>query len=65
MSILGDLQAVAAKLSLQDNRPICGCCGKGQLVLVDEWPDPNFGILGVVVQTLKCNSGDCGRITIE
>jgi hypothetical protein len=65
MSILGDLQAVAARLSLQDRRPICAFCGKGKLVLIDERPDPNFGALGVVEQTLRCDSADCGKITID
>jgi hypothetical protein len=65
MSILGDLQAVAAKLSLQDNRPTCAFCGKGKLVLVDERPDPNFGALGVFEQTLRCDSAECGKITID
>jgi hypothetical protein len=65
MSILGDLQAVAARLSLQDSRPTCAYCGKGKLVLIDERPDPNFGALGVVEQTLKCDSGDCGKLTID
>lgn len=65
MSILGDLQAVAAKLSLQDNRPTCTFCGKGKLVLIAERPDPNFGALGVVEQTLRCDSADCGKLTID
>ena len=65
MSILGDLQAVAARLSLQDNRPTCAFCGQGKLVLIGERPDPNFGVLGVVEQTLKCNSTDCGKLTID
>lgn len=65
MSILGDLQAVAARLSLQDGRPTCAFCGKGKLVLIDERPDPNFGTLGVVQQTLRCDSADCGKITID
>ena len=65
MSILGDLQAVAAKLSLQDNRPTCAFCGKGKLVLIAERPDPNFGALGVVEQTLRCDWADCGKITID
>ena len=64
MSILGDLQAVAAKLSLQDNRPTCAFCGKGKLVLIAERPDPNFGALGVVEQTLRCDRADCGKVTI-
>ena len=65
MSILGDLQAVAAKLSLQDNRATCAFCGKGKLVLIAERADPNFGALGVVEQTLRCDRVDCGKITID
>jgi hypothetical protein len=65
MSILGDLRAVAAKLSLQDDRPTCAFCGKGKLLLIGERPDPNFGALGVVEQTLRCDSAECGRLTIE
>jgi hypothetical protein len=63
-SVFGDLRAVAAKLSAQENRPTCVCCGKGHLVLVEERPDPNFGILGVVQQTLKCDAPECGKVTI-
>ena len=65
MSILSDLQAVAAKLSLQDNRPTCAFCGKGKLVLIAERPDPTFGALGVVEQTLRCDWADCGKLTID
>jgi hypothetical protein len=64
MSIFVDLHAVAAKLSSEDNRPFCACCGKGRLVMVDERPDPNFGILGMFQQTLKCDSAECGKLTI-
>jgi hypothetical protein len=64
MSVFEDLRAVAARLSPQENRPTCVCCGRGQLVLVEERPDPNYGILGVVQQTLKCDSPECGKITI-
>ncbi len=64
MSVFEDLRAVAARLSPQETRPICVSCGKGQLVLVEERPDPNYGILGVVQQTLKCDSPECGKITI-
>jgi hypothetical protein len=64
MSVLGELQAVAAKLSRQETQPICGCCGKGRLVLIDERPDPNFGVLGMFRQTLKCDSPECGEVTI-
>jgi hypothetical protein len=65
MSILGDLHAVAAKLSLGDNRRICTFCGKGMLVVIDERPDPNFGALGVFDRTLKCSAKGCGKLTID
>jgi hypothetical protein len=65
MSILGDLQAVAARLSLQDSRAACAFCGKGKLVLIAERPDPNFGALGVVEQTFRCSQAECGRLTID
>ena len=65
MSILGDLQAVAAKLSRQDNRPTCTFCGKGKLGLIAERPDPNFGALGVFEQTFRCDSAECGKVTID
>ena len=64
MSVFEDLRAVAARLSLQENRPTCVCCGKGRLVLVEERPDPTYGMLGMVQQTLKCDSPECGKITI-
>ena len=63
MSILGDLQAVAAKLLMQDKRPTCAFCGVGKLVVIEERPDPNFGALGVFEQTLQCDA--CGKITID
>jgi len=65
MSILGDLQAVAARLSRQDKRPTCVFCGKGKLDLIAERPDPNFGALGVVEQTLRCDSIECGKLTVD
>ena len=64
LSIFVDLHAVAAKLSSEDNRPICACCDKGRLVMIDERPDPNFGILGMFQQTLKCDSPECGELTV-
>jgi hypothetical protein len=36
MNVLGELRAVAAKLSLHDDRPTCECCGQGKLDLIDE-----------------------------
>jgi hypothetical protein len=64
MSIFEDLHAVAAKLSLKENQPTCIRCGKGRLILIDELPDPNFGVLGLMQQTWKCDSPDCGKVTI-
>jgi hypothetical protein len=64
MSIFVDLHAIAAKLSSEDNRPICACCGKGRLVMIDERPHPNFGILSLFQQTLRCDSPKCGKLTI-
>jgi hypothetical protein len=63
MDVLGELHAVAAKLAPHDNRPTCECCGRGKLDLVDERPDPNFGVLGTC-QTLKCDFRECGALTI-
>ena len=64
MSIFVELQAVAARLSREEKQPVCTRCGKGRLVLIEETPDPNFGILGMVQQTLKCDCADCGEVTI-
>jgi hypothetical protein len=64
MTSLGELQAVAAKLSSHDDRPTCECCGQGKLELIDERPDPNFGVLGMTCQTLECDFLECGKLTI-
>ena len=47
MNVLGELNAVAAKLSLHDERPTCQWCGLGKLILIDERANPNFGALGM------------------
>jgi len=31
--------------------------------MIDERPDPNFGILDMFQQTLKCDSPECGKLT--
>ena len=62
---MGDLRALIAKLALRDDRPTCPSCGKGKLVLISERPDPNFGALGVVEQTLRCDNPACGKLTID
>ncbi|MEA2809481.1 MAG: hypothetical protein QOJ17_3622 [Rhodospirillaceae bacterium] len=55
---------MAAKLSPHDDRPTCECCGQGKLELIDERPDPIFGVLGMTCQTLKCDFLECGKLTI-
>lgn len=64
MGVLEELHAVAARLAQQENRPLCRDCGNGRLVLIDEKPDPNFGVLGLRQKILKCDSPDCGKLTI-
>ena len=64
MDVLGELHAVAAKLSPYDDRPTCECCGQGKLELIGERPDPIFGVLGMTCQTLKCDFLECGKLTI-
>jgi len=65
MSVLGKLHA-AAKLLPNDDRPTltCECCGQGKLELIEERPDPIFGVLGMRLQTLKCDFLECGKLTI-
>jgi hypothetical protein len=63
MDVLGELHAVAAKLSLHDERPTCQRCGLGKLILIDERADPNFGALGMTCQVLKCDAPECGKPT--
>ena len=64
MDVLGELQAVAAKLARHDNRPTCECCGRGKLDLINVRPDPNFGVLGMICRALKCDFLECGTLTI-
>jgi hypothetical protein len=63
MNVLEELHAVAAKLAPHDNRSTCQCCGQGKLALIDERPDPLFGVLGMTCQTLKCDFLECGKLT--
>jgi hypothetical protein len=64
MGFLREMRAAGARLSRQEDRTICEYCGRGRLTLVDEEPDKNYGILGMLRQTLKCNAADCGKLTI-
>ena len=63
MNILGELQAVAAKLSLHDERPTRQWCGLGKLIFIGERADPNFGALGMTCQVLKCDAPECSKLT--
>jgi hypothetical protein len=63
MNVLAELHAVAAKLSLHDERPPCQWCGLGKLILIDERADPNFGALGMTCQVLKCDAPECSKLT--
>jgi hypothetical protein len=59
---IGRGHAVAAKLAPHHDRPTCQCCGQGKLELIDERPDPIFGVLGMTCQTLKCDFLECGKL---
>jgi hypothetical protein len=63
MNVLGKSHAVAPKPAPPDDRPACEFCGQGKLDLIDERPDPIFGVLGVTCQTLKCDFLECGKLT--
>ena len=66
MTPLEQLQAVAARLSPRDaDRPICQRCGRSNLDLVDERPHPIYGALGVICRTYRCDSVDCGALTLD
>jgi hypothetical protein len=64
MGLLREARAAAARISPEEDRTICEYCRRGRLTLVDEAPDKNFGILGRLRQTLKCDAPDCGKLTI-
>ena len=58
-------EVLYAALFLQEARRLrCAVCGRRTLVLVDETPDPNFGMLGLTEQKWKCDSPECGAILI-
>ena len=64
MTLLQELNRVAARLAPYDSPSMCSKCGKGRLQLIEETPDPNFGALGVSRQTLRCDSAACGKLTV-
>jgi hypothetical protein len=61
-----DAPGLADRLREQEEHlPICRWCGCGQLYVLEECPDPNFGALGVVQRTLKCDWAGCGKLTTD
>lgn len=46
-----------------DERPKCSCCGGTNLRLTDEYLHPLYGVLGVTIQVLKCESPGCEAFT--
>ena len=46
-----------------DSETRCGHCATGMLELVEEWPHPLFGVLGVTCQKFRCGTPECGRFT--
>ena len=64
MNVLEELHAPAARVAPYGDRPTCQSCGQGKLELIDERPDPIFGVLGMTCQTLKCDFLECGKLTI-
>jgi hypothetical protein len=66
MTPFEQLKAVSARLSPPDaDRPICLCCGRRDLKLVDERPHPIYGVLGVTCRTFRCDAVDCGALTLD
>lgn len=61
MTLLEELNRAAARNAPYEARPICPHCGKGELRLVEETPDPLYGALGVTRRTLRCNNTACSE----
>ena len=49
----------------RDQRAKCPWCGEGNLDLIEERPHPLFGILGVSLQTFKCDLPSCAKLTSD
>ena len=62
MNVLEELHAPAARVAPYGDRPTCQSCGQGKLELIDERPDPIFGVLGMTCQTRKCDFLECGKL---
>ncbi len=50
--------------SQDEDRPKCKWCGSPKVTVVDEQPHPLFGILGMTLQTLRCDDKDCAKLTV-
>jgi hypothetical protein len=61
-----DASGLVDRLREQEEQlPTCPWCGRGRLYVLKESLDPNFGALGVVQRTLKCDWVDCGKLTVD
>jgi hypothetical protein len=61
-----DVSGLADRLREQEEHlPGCRWCGRGQLYVLEEHLDANYGALGVVQRTLKCDWAGCGRLTAD
>jgi hypothetical protein len=65
MTILEELNRVAARNAPYEIRPVCEHCGKDELSLVEETPDPLYGALGVTRRTLRCSNPCCGKTVTD
>lgn len=57
------MEVTLAEPSSDDDRPNCAWCGEGKLDVIDERPHPLFGILGMTLQTLKCDCPTCAKLS--
>jgi hypothetical protein len=46
----------------EEHLPACPRCGRTNLYVLEERPDPNYGALGVVQRTLQC--ADCSKLIV-
>jgi hypothetical protein len=64
MDVPRAMNGAVPRLPPHKARPACSWCGRGKLDLIDERPDPIFGVLGMRLSTLKCVAPECGKLTI-
>jgi hypothetical protein len=63
MTLFEELQRVAMRTAPYEAPPLCPWCSTGHLNVIEETPDPNFGVLGVSSRILRCDEPSCGRLT--